>query len=106
VGAAGIDAEGRIFVGCNVENVVYMVIHGEWVMVGNATLADTKLIAMICVCGPKNLVRTPCLFCRQVLGEHGGPEMLIYTSRGPERLGDLDKDVFDFELFEEAVDKS
>ena len=36
----------------------------------------------------------PCGRCRQVLLEHGGPELLIDHPGGPRRLGDLLPDAF------------
>jgi cytidine deaminase len=39
-------------------------------------------------------VLMPCGRCRQVLAEHGGPELLIDHPRGPRRLGDLLPDAF------------
>ena len=89
VGAAGVDTNGRIFTGCNVENASYLALHAEWNLVGAATLADATLVAMVCVvaddsAGPS--VAAPCGICRQVLYEHGGPDLLVLCAGGPQRL--------------------
>jgi cytidine deaminase len=52
-----------------------------------------RLVALVCVDGDGNLLM-PCGRCRQVLLEHGGPEMLIDHPAGPRPLGDLLPDAF------------
>jgi cytidine deaminase len=53
-----------------------------------------KLVALVCVDGGGSLLM-PCGRCRQLLQEHGGPELLIDHPDGPRRLGDLLPDPFD-----------
>ena len=52
-----------------------------------------RLLALACVDGAGNLLM-PCGRCRQVLLEHGGPDMLIDHPAGPQRLAELLPDAF------------
>lgn len=52
-----------------------------------------RLVALVCVDATGALLM-PCGRCRQVLVEHGGPEMLIDHPDGPRSLGDLLPDAF------------
>ena len=52
-----------------------------------------RLIALSCVDADGELLM-PCGRCRQVLLEHGGPQLLIDHPRGPRPLGDLLPDAF------------
>ncbi len=89
VGAAGLTEDGSIVTGCNVENAAYLALHAEWNMVGAATLARSRLVAMVCVVGKPGVPAAPCGICRQVLYEHAGPNLQILTSSGPVRLAAL-----------------
>src|ERR1700754_5335563 len=95
VGAAAVVDDGRIITGCNVENVSYgLGLCAECAVV--CALHSTgggRLIALVCVDGGGALLM-PCGRCRQVLLEHGGPDMLIDHPEGPRRLGDLLPDPF------------
>jgi len=52
-----------------------------------------RLVALACV-GPDGSPLMPCGRCRQVLLEHGGPELLIDHPAGPRRLDDLLPEAF------------
>jgi cytidine deaminase len=52
-----------------------------------------KLIALSCVDGSGELL-SPCGRCRQVLLEHGGPQMLIDHPAGPKPLAELLPEAF------------
>ena len=52
-----------------------------------------RLLALTCVDGSGRLLM-PCGRCRQVLLEHGGPDMLIAHASGPRPLGELLPDAF------------
>ncbi|MDT5074041.1 MAG: cytidine deaminase, partial [Mycobacterium sp.] len=52
-----------------------------------------RLVALVCVDATGALLM-PCGRCRQVLLEHGGPEMLIDHPSGPRPLGELLPDAF------------
>jgi len=95
VGAAALVDDQRIVAGCNVENVSYgLGLCAECAVV--CALVSTgggRLIALSCV-GPDGEVLMPCGRCRQVLYEHGGPELLIDHARGPRPLRELLPDAF------------
>lgn len=95
VGAAAVTGEGRILVGCNVENVSYgLGLCAECAVVcALHSSGGGRLVALTCVDGAGVLLM-PCGRCRQVLLEHGGPEMLIDHPAGPRSLGDLLPDAF------------
>jgi len=98
VGAAGLVDDGRVVLGCNVENASYGVsLCAECGLVSalHAT-GGGILVAVACVDG-KGEPLVPCGRCRQLLHEAGGPELLFNERRlgellpdafGPEHLGD------------------
>jgi cytidine deaminase len=95
VGAAALVDDRRLVAGCNVENVSYgLGLCAECAVV--CALHSTgggRLVALSCV-GPDGEVLMPCGRCRQVLLEHGGPEMLIDHPSGPRPLRELLPDAF------------
>jgi cytidine deaminase len=95
VGAAALTADGRILVGCNVENVSYgLGLCAECsVVCALHSSGGGRLVALSCVDGAGALLM-PCGRCRQVLLEHGGPQMLIDHPAGPRPLADLLPDAF------------
>ncbi|OBF61419.1 cytidine deaminase [Mycobacterium sp. 852002-53434_SCH5985345] len=95
VGAAALVDDGRVVTGCNVENVSYgLGLCAECgVVCALHTTGGGRLIALACVDG-RGFPLTPCGRCRQVLLEHGGPELLIDDPAGPRRLGELLPDAF------------
>ncbi len=95
VGAAALVDDGRIVVGCNVENVSYgLGLCAECAVVcALHSSGGGRLLALACVDG-SGAVLTPCGRCRQVLLEHGGPAMLIDHTSGPRPLGELLPDAF------------
>lgn len=95
VGAAALVDDGRIVVGCNVENVSYGLGLCAECAVACALHSGGggRLLALTCVDGSGRLLM-PCGRCRQVLLEHGGPELLIAHPSGPRPLGDLLPDAF------------
>ena len=95
VGAAALADDYRMVTGCNVENVSYgLGLCAECAVV--CALFGTgggRLLALSCV-GPDGELLMPCGRCRQVLLEHGGPDMLIDHPQGPRRLRELLPDAF------------
>ena len=95
VGAAALVDDGRTVSGCNVENAAYGVaLCAECGLV--STLLATgggRLTAFTC-CDRNGDVLMPCGRCRQLLWEHGGPALLVDTSRGIRPLSDLLPDAF------------
>jgi cytidine deaminase len=95
VGAAALVDGSRVVTGCNVENVSYgLGLCAECAVV--CALHSTgggRLVALVCTDSAGSLLM-PCGRCRQVLLEHGGPDLLIDHPAGPRRLGDLLPDAF------------
>jgi cytidine deaminase len=94
VGAAGLTSDGRVVVGCNVENASFgLTLCAECGLVSalRATApADqgTALEAVAVVAGDGEPL-LPCGRCRQLLLEAGGGGLLVDTVNGPVTLGDL-----------------
>lgn len=95
VGAAGLTDDGRVVTGCNVENVSYGLSLCAECGVVSALHASGggRLTALACV-DDSGAVLTPCGRCRQLLVEHGGPELLVDDAGGPRRLAELLPDAF------------
>jgi cytidine deaminase len=95
VGAAALVDDGRILLGCNVENVSYGLGLCAECSVACAlhSSGGGRLVALTCV-DANGALLMPCGRCRQVLLEHGGPELLIDHPLGPRPLGDLLPDAF------------
>jgi len=90
VGAAGLVDDGRIVVGCNVENASYGVTLCAECGVVSALHASGggRLVALSCVDGDGQPLM-PCGRCRQLLFEHGGPDCLVEAVPEPLRVADL-----------------
>lgn len=95
VGAAGMVDDRRVITGCNVENVSYgLGLCAECAVVcALYSGGGGRLVALSCLEAGGSLLM-PCGRCRQVLLEHGGPQLLIDHADGPRRLGDLLPDAF------------
>lgn len=95
VGAAALVDNSRIVTGCNVENVSYgLGLCAECAVVcALHSGGGGRLLALTCV-GPDGGLLMPCGRCRQVLLEHGGPELLIDHPQGPRPLRELLPDAF------------
>jgi cytidine deaminase len=95
VGAAGLVDDGRIVTGCNVENASYgLGLCAECAVVcALHASGGGRLRALMCVDAAGGLLM-PCGRCRQLLLEHGGPDLLIGHPAGPKRLADLLPDAF------------
>ncbi|MBO2452084.1 cytidine deaminase [Actinomadura barringtoniae] len=103
VGAAGLTADGRVLTGCNVENASYglglcaecslvCALHGP----GKPVTSDgdrPRLLAVAVVDGHGEPLM-PCGRCRQLLWEHGGPAMLLETTRGVLPMSEVLPDAF------------
>ena len=95
VGAAALVDDGRVVVGCNVENAAY----------GVGLCAECGLVSMLhasgggrlthftCVNGDGDVIM-PCGRCRQLLFEHGGPDLLLMTVSGVRRMDQVLPDAF------------
>lgn len=78
VGAALLAADGRIFVGCNVENLSYgLTMCAERVAVGAAIAAGATEFLAVAVVAETNVPVSPCGACRQVLSEFRVPVVIL-----------------------------
>lgn len=107
VGAAGITEDGVIVTGCNVENVSYgLSLCAECSLVSDLRRqGGGRLVAVATVDGDGNAL-APCGRCRQVLLEHGGPELLLDAGSGPVELGALLPGAFDQATLRERTETS
>jgi cytidine deaminase len=95
VGAAGLVDDGRVVVGCNVENASYGIgLCAECGLVSalHAT-GGGRLVAVVCVDGHGHVLM-PCGRCRQLLWENGGPTCLLSTVSGIRAMSEVLPDAF------------
>jgi cytidine deaminase len=95
VGAAGWTDDGRVVVGCNVENASYgLTLCAECGVVSALHAAGgDSLLAVSVVAGDGQPI-LPCGRCRQLLLEAGGPDLPIDGGDGPRPLRELLPDGF------------
>ncbi|MGK5548776.1 cytidine deaminase [Streptomyces sp. URMC 127] len=100
VGAAALVDDGRTVTGCNVENAAYGValcaecgLVSELVAGRDPEGPRPRLLAFTC-CDRHGNVLMPCGRCRQLLWEHGGPELAVDTTTGIRPLAELLPDAF------------
>lgn len=95
VGAAGLVDDGRVVLGCNVENAAYGVaLCAECGMVSALhSTGGGRLIAVACV-DSQGEPLMPCGRCRQLLWENGGPTMQLMTSSGVRTMTEVLPDAF------------
>lgn len=95
VGAAALVDDGRVVVGCNVENASYGVtLCAECGLVSALHASGGgRLVAFTCVDG-RGEVLMPCGRCRQLLFEHGGPGLLLETVTGIRPMSEVLPDAF------------
>ena len=95
VGAAATVEDGRVVVGCNVENAAYGVtLCAECGLVGQLHITGGgRLTRFVCVNGDREVIM-PCGRCRQLLYENGGPELLLWTVSGIKRMDEVLPDAF------------
>ena len=95
VGAAALVDDGRTIVGCNVENASYgLGLCAECALVGQLHLSGHgRLVAVVAVDGD-GAILTPCGRCRQLLMEHGGPDLHVQGVAGPRPMRELLPDWF------------
>lgn len=95
VGAAAVVDDGRVVVGCNVENAAYGVaLCAECGMVSQLHITGGgRLTHFACVNGKGDLLM-PCGRCRQLLWENGGADLLVLTTAGVRRMDEVLPDAF------------
>ena len=95
VGAAALVDDGRLVVGCNVENAAYGVgLCAECGLVSalHAT-GGGRLTHLVCVNRAGDVIM-PCGRCRQILFEAGGPDLQLLTVSGVRPMSDVLPDGF------------
>jgi len=95
VGVAALVDDGRVVVGCNVENASYGVgLCAECGLVSALHASGGgRLVAFTCVDGHGNTLM-PCGRCRQLLFEHGGPDLVLDTVSGFKTMAEVLPDAF------------
>lgn len=95
VGAAALVDDGRVVVGCNVENASYGVgLCAECGLVSALHASGGgRLVAFTCVDGHGSTLM-PCGRCRQLLWEHGGAALLVETVSGIKTMSEVLPDAF------------
>jgi cytidine deaminase len=95
VGVAALVDDGRVIVGCNVENASYGVtLCAECGLVSELHISGGgHLVAFTCVDGHGNILM-PCGRCRQLLYEHSAEGMLLETVSGIRTIDEVLPDAF------------
>lgn len=95
VGVAALVDDGRVVVGCNVENASYgLTLCAECGLVSALHASGGgRLVAVACVDAHGNALM-PCGRCRQLLWEHGGPGLLVDTVSGIRPMREVLPDAF------------
>jgi cytidine deaminase len=95
VGAAAIVDDGRVVVGCNVENAAYGVtLCAECGLVSQLHITGGgRLTHFVCVNREGDVIM-PCGRCRQLLFENGGPDLLVLTISGVRPMSEVLPDAF------------
>jgi cytidine deaminase len=95
VGAAAVVDDGRVVVGCNVENAAYGVtLCAECGLVSQLHLTGGgRLTHFVCVNRQREVIM-PCGRCRQLLHENGGRDLLLMTTSGVKTMSDVLPDAF------------
>ncbi len=82
VGAALVAEDGRIFTGCNVENLSYGLTQcAERSAICSAVASGVRNFAAIAVVADTAVPISPCGACRQVLAEFGVPQVILASRR-------------------------
>ena len=105
VGAAAIVDDGRLVVGCNVENAAYGVgLCAECGLVSQLHASGGgRLTHFVCVNGDGEVIM-PCGRCRQLLFEHGGRSLQVLTASGVRSMDQVLPDAFGPESLSEYAD--
>lgn len=93
VGAALLSGDGRIFVGCNVENISFgLTMCAERVAIGAAIAEGVTEFRLLAIVADSGDPVVPCGACRQVLAEFE-PNLVIVSSNLAGNMAEFDLDV-------------
>ena len=96
VGAAGLAEDGRVVAGCNVENAGYGVaLCAECGLISDLVAGGGGRLVAFCCVDREGTVIMPCGRCRQLLWEHGGPQMQLLTPAGVQTMAQVLPQAFD-----------
>lgn len=85
----------RIVTGCNVESASFgLTLCAECSLVSDLYRTGGGRLVEVVVVDHTGSPLAPCGRCRQLLHEHGGPDLVVHTAGGPVRLGALLPDAF------------
>jgi cytidine deaminase len=105
VGAAGITTDGRLVVGCNVENASFgLTLCAECGLVSALYAGGGGRLEGVSIVAGDGKPLVPCGRCRQLLMEAGGPELLVDTGGGTMALAELLPSAFTQDDLEERRD--
>lgn len=90
VGAAALVDDGRIVVGCNVENAGYGVtLCAECGLISSLIVGGGGQLTAFCCVNKLGELIMPCGRCRQLLHEHGGPTLVLLTPEGEKTMAEV-----------------
>jgi cytidine deaminase len=95
VGACGVTEDGRLVRGCNAENASYgLTLCAECGLVSDLVGGGGGRLVAVSITAGDGEPLAPCGRCRQLLHEHGGPELLVDRPAGPVRIAELLPEAF------------
>ncbi|MGP1575092.1 cytidine deaminase [Selenomonas sp.] len=87
VGAAALSADGRVFLGCNIENASYGLTNcAERTAIFSAIAAGAKELAALAVVADGEQPCSPCGACRQVIAEFSIKRIILANLAGKSRI--------------------
>lgn len=96
VGAAALADDGRLVRGCNVENASFGVtLCAECGLISDLVAGGGGRLVACCCVDREGTVIMPCGRCRQLLWEHGGPQMQLLTPAGVQTMAQVLPQAFD-----------
>ena len=96
VGAAALADDGRLVRGCNVENASFGVtLCAECGLISDLVAGGGGRLVACCCVDREGTVIMPCGRCRQLLWEHGGPQLQLLTPAGVQTMAQVLPQAFD-----------
>ena len=87
VGAAALSADGRVFLGCNIENASYGLTNcAERTAIFSAVAAGAKVFEALAVVADGEQPCAPCGACRQVIAEFSIKRIILANLAGKSRI--------------------